>query len=242
MDEGWTRWILERYEVPFASLRNDEVRAGGLIDRYTAILIPDIRAGQILGGREEGTVPPRYAGGLGEQGVRALREFIEQGGTLVTFNQSSLFAIDQLGLPVQDATANLDRDEFFVGISQLEGVVDTLHPLMAGMPRRASLTTRFSPVFETGEGFEGEVLIRYPEVGDPLLSGYLLGADVLRGRAAALRVRFGEGQVVLLGFAPQWRGQPFGTFRTFLNALMLPRAAVDAYAPVAPLAAPAGER
>jgi hypothetical protein len=227
MDEGWTRWVLERYEIPFTSLRDAEVRAGNLSDRYDAILIADIRGRSILNGHEPGTVPARYAGGIGEAGVRALRNFVERGGTLVTFNQATRFAIEQLGLPVTDAAAELSREDFFLGTSQLEAEVDTLHPLMAGMPARASITTRFSPILEPGEGFDGEVLISYPESGDPLLSGYLLGAEFLHGKAAALRVRHGEGQVVLLGFAPQWRGQPFGTLRIFLNALLLPRSVVD---------------
>ncbi len=77
-----------------------------------------------------------------------------------------------------------------------------------------------SPVFETKEGFEGKVLARYAETGSPLLSGYLLGEKHLHGKAAGLDVTLGKGHVVLLGFRPQWRGQPFGTFKTFFNAVL----------------------
>jgi ribosomal protein S18 acetylase RimI-like enzyme len=75
-------------------------------------------------------------------------------------------------------------------------------------------------VFETLDGFTVRVLARYDETGSPLRSGYLLGQDRLSGKAAALDVAHGDGHVVLLGFRPQWRGQPWGTFRVLFNALM----------------------
>jgi len=33
--------------------------------------------------------------------------------------------------------------------------------------------------------------------------------------------------VVLIGFRPQWRGQPFGTFRVLLNAALFGRATAE---------------
>jgi len=67
------------------------------------------------------------------------------------------------------------------------------------------------------------VLARYQESGSPLRSGYLIGETYLNGRAAALDARVGDGHVVLLGFRPQWRGQPFGTFRVLFNAALYTR-------------------
>jgi hypothetical protein len=77
-----------------------------------------------------------------------------------------------------------------------------------------------SPAFQPQDGFRGDVLARYQPKGSPLLSGYLLGERVLHGHAAALDVRHGDGRAILIGFRPQWRGQPFGTFSVPFNAAL----------------------
>jgi hypothetical protein len=110
---------------------------------------------------------------------------------------------------VKNIVASLARDEFFTGGSLLQVRADVSHPIMAGMPADAPVFVLNSPAFETREGFRGTVLARYADTGSPLLSGYLLGEKYLNGKAAALD-----------GFRPQWRGQPFGTFRVLFNAAL----------------------
>ena len=233
MDEGWTRWLLERYDFEFTSLHNADVLAGGLRDRYDVIIIADMSAGQILNGFAKGTVPPRYEGGIGGVGVRALDEFVRGGGTLVTLNNASMFAIAQLHLPVRNVIADLDAADYFMSGSIVEMEADPSHPVMSGMPARSKVVVERSPVFTTEDGFEGAVLAKYPADGSPLLSGYLLGEEHLQGYAAALDVKHGDGHVILLGMRPQWRGQPFGNFRIIFNAALY-GAAVAATAPANP--------
>ena len=220
MDEGWTRWLLEMYDFDFTSLRNADVLAGGLRDRYDVVIVADTGAGQILNGFAKGSVPPRYEGGIGARGVRELDAFVRGGGTLVTLNNASLFAIEQLHLPVCNVTADLESSDYFMSGSIVEMEVDPSHPVMSGMAARAKIVVGRSPVFTTEEGFDGAVLAKYPADGSPLLSGYLLGEEHLQGYAAALEVTHGDGRVVLLGMKPQWRGQPFGNFRILFNAAL----------------------
>ena len=220
MDEGWTRWLLEQFKFEFLNMRNADFRSRPLADRFDVILFADYDTEMIVQGFQKGSVPPRYAGGIGRRGVRALNKFVRAGGTLVCLNRSSEFAIQELHLPVKNRAADLDRKDFYVGGSLLEVVVDPAHPVMAGMPMHASVFVGRSPVFTTSEGFEGVALAKYQKSGSPLLSGYLLGEDQINGFAAAMDVRHGKGHVILIGFRPQWRGQAFGTFRLLFNSAL----------------------
>lgn len=220
MDEGWTRWVLEQYGFDLVSLTPSDLHgAVVLADRVDVMIIADEARG-LMDGYAPGIMPPQYVGGVGPEGVRAIDAFVRGGGTLVTFNRSSLFAIEQLHLPVKNVVAGATRQEFFTGGSLLESEVEPGQPVMAGMPDRAPIFVDSSPVFEPLDGFAGHVLARYQAAGSPLLSGYLVGEKFLNGKAAALVVQHAAGRVVLLGFRPQWRGQPFGTFRVIFNAVL----------------------
>jgi hypothetical protein len=123
---------------------------------------------------------------------------------------------------VINSVNGLRPEEFFLRGSIVEASIDTSHRVMAGMPASAALFVDGSPVFEVQSGFSGSILARYAAEGSPLLSGYLIGEKYLAGKAAALDVPLGSGHVILLGFRPEWRGQPFGTFRILFNALLTP--------------------
>jgi hypothetical protein len=228
MDEGWTRWVLEQYGYDFDSLTDAGARAGNLRAKYDAIIIPDQSPRAILEGHRKGTMPEGLTGGLGPEGVKALREFVERGGTLVCLNDASNFAIEQLKLPVRDVTEGLARTEFYVPGSILRTVLDTTHPLAEGMPRESVAWVEDSPVFEIKSDplalVRVKIVARYPQSGNPLLSGWLLGEEKLRGRAALVEVGLGEGRVVLFGFRPQYRAQSLATYPLLFNALAAPRA------------------
>ena len=230
MDEGWTRWALDAFEFEYVRVSGEDIQAGNLRNRVDVLVISDEARGVLGGGAGRGgraggaaaapPAPPASAGPTPDElRVRAIDEFVRGGGTLVCFNRSSNFAIDQLKLPVKNAVAGQSRVQFFVGGSLLNVNVDTRHRVMAGMPERAAVYYDSGPVFETTDGFRGTVLARYPESEPVLASGFLQGEKLIQGKAAALDVELGSGHVILLGFRPQWRGQPFGTFRIIFNAI-----------------------
>jgi len=226
MDEGWTRWILENLTTgnpKFSSIEDKDIRAGNLTGRYKAVIIPDQSARSILEGHRKGSMPDELTGGLGKEGVEALREFVAAGGTLVFLNRASNFAVEQLKLPLRDITQGLKRTEFYAPGSLLRIELDATHPLAAGMPRESVAWVENSPVFEVTDAKDAHarvrVIARYPASSDPLLSGWLLGGERMRGRAALVEVEMGKGRVILFGFRPQYRAQSLATYPLLFNAL-----------------------
>jgi hypothetical protein len=226
MDEGWTRWLFEQYGFPFVTLHPDDFHKP-LTGRVDVIIIANDARVPVAGAqpagrgaRGGGPLRPEYAYALGTDDLQAFEQFIRGGGTLVCLNAASVFAIQQLKLPVRNVVAGLRPEEFFLRGSIVQVTTDAAHPIMAGMPDQAAVFADGSPVFETLGGFKGHILARYQESGSPLLSGYLIGEAHLQGKAAALDVDVDDGHVVLIGFSPQWRDQPFGTFRVLFNAAL----------------------
>jgi hypothetical protein len=234
MDEGWTRWVLDQYEFEYIRVSGADIQAGNLRNRIDVLVISDEARGFLEGGGRggrAGVAPVTGAGSAGgvppaaadpqsanELRLRAMEEFLRGGGTLVCFNRSSTFAIDQFKLPLKNVVAGVGPQKFFVGGSLLNVDVTTSHRVMAGMPARAAVFYDSGPVFETTDGFKGTILATYP-AKEILASGFLEGEPLIQGKAAAVEVEFGDGRIVLLGFRPQWRGQPFGTFRVVFNAI-----------------------
>ena len=235
MDEGWTRWVLGEYDLPVDTLHDADVRTGDLT-KYSAIILPHHYSNDVLlNGHEAGTMPEKFVGGLGLEGTGALESYIEDGGTVVAFDQAANFAIEQFGLPVEDITEGVPSDDFFIPGSLIRATVNTEHPLGYGMQDTIATSFSQSRAFEAvrqdkmGEGGREdtelpepppvEEVVRYAEE-DLLMSGWAMGEKKnIGGEAAMMRVRQGEGDVVLFGFRPQFRGQPRGTYKLLFNAL-----------------------
>jgi glutamine amidotransferase-like uncharacterized protein len=98
--------------------------------------------------------------------------------------------------------------------------LDTSHPIAKGMPKETIAWAENSPVFEVaGDAANVRVIGWYPKDKDPLLSGWLLGGDRIKGKAALVEVTLGKGRVILFGFRPQYRGQSLATYPLLFNAL-----------------------
>lgn len=218
MPEGWTRWLFDRLDIDYDALRNDDIRRGGLADRYDVIVLQDQPPSHIMRGWSEERMPEPYAGGIGEEGVEALRAFVESGGRLVTIGASTDVAIEAFELPVESAVEDLSAEDFYIPGTLLQLDLDINHPLAEGTARElAGFYWRTSRAFDVLDR-SVEVVARYGS-GNPKLSGWILGHEFISDKPALLEVPYGEGSVVLFGFQPNFRGQTVATWPLFLNAL-----------------------
>ncbi|HUR36114.1 MAG TPA: M14 metallopeptidase family protein [Vicinamibacterales bacterium] len=227
MDEGWSRFIFEQYDLSVASLGDADIRAGNLLAKYDVVLIPgELNERQIVQGHRPGTIAPEYAGGIGEAGVQNLREFVDGGGTLVALDAAVEFAARQFALPVTNVLADIRPQDFYVPGSLLKVVLDTDNPIAYGMPREAAVFFAENAAFEI-KGNTAAVGT-YPFT-NPLMSGWILGSEKLQGKTAVADVPVGRGRVILLSIRPQFRAQVRGTYKLLFNSLFYGAATLTVY-------------
>jgi hypothetical protein len=220
IDEGWTRWLLEDFGFAYRSIRNPEIEAGNLRQRFDAIVFADQPSSQIANGFATGAMPQEYTGGLSKKAAANLKAFAEQGGTLLFLNRSANYAVEHLHLEVKNALAGVSNREFYSPGSLLNASLDTHNPIAYGMPENIAIWSEDSPAWEVPGGGKEFVVVRYPD--DRLLaSGWLLGESDLKGRAALVEVAMGQGRAVLFGMRPQYRAQSYQAFKLFFNSLVL---------------------
>jgi hypothetical protein len=240
MDEGWTRYVLDDMGITYTVMHNDafkpakgkklDLRAG-----YDVIIFADENPDMIVTGKPSPTsrraryftfnYPPEYEGGIGKEGVEALKAFVEAGGILVTLNGACEFAFKEFQVPARDALERVERTEFFCPTSILRIEVDNTTPLGYGLPEKAAamfadsiaIATRVPPA-----EWDRKVAASFPE-DDILLSGWLLGEDVIARKAAVVDTQHKSGHIVLIGIRCQNRAQSHGTYKFLLNALLYPQ-------------------
>jgi len=204
--------------------------------------------GALLTGHSPGSMPDEYTGGMGLEGAYALQQFVSNGGTMLTFGNAGAFAIEQFGLPIRNVVGRASSKDFSIPGSLIRIAIDTTDPLGYGMSsetagnfvrgaafdslsqigcpddllnqrdcREVSRGGRSMKTFEEPALFDS--IVNYAEE-ELLMSGWAAGTEFIAGKSALARVPHGDGEVIIFGFRPQFRGQPRGTYKLMFNALL----------------------
>jgi len=171
-------------------------------------------------------------GGFGGRGVRGgtvsaagianLKTFVTNGGTIIAIDGAANSFITAFNLPLKDVTQGLTGAAFFSPGEILNTDVDTSSPLAKGFADHSIVWAQNSPAWEITDPTQAasiDVVLKYDENSDPLLSGWLLGGDTLKGKAALVDVKYGQGHIILFGFVPLYRGLSLATYPFVWNAI-----------------------
>ena len=113
-DAGWVRLTLDRQKIPYAYVRDDDIRAGGLKQKFDVILYAntDLALGDQIHGLDAKFGPMAYTrtaefpshgqpdasdditGGIGWTGMSNLQQFLADGGLLITLGNGSALPLE----------------------------------------------------------------------------------------------------------------------------------------------------
>lgn len=243
MASGWMRYLFEQFAVNFQVVFPPDLDAGSLRSKFDVIVFP---SGAIPGGGSRGgggggqsalandpTVPEEYRRRIGlvsvDKTIPLLREFVEQGGTILAIGSSAGNLAAQFQLPIKSALVETDPNgrerpipntAFYIPGSVLRAKV-VPGSLTRGMGEAVDVLFDDSPAFKVDEAGRDRVTVAaFYDTDKPLRSGWAWGQEKLKDAVAVAEVTMGQGRVVLYGPEVAFRAQPHGTFKLMFNAML----------------------
>ncbi len=246
MDAGWTRYIFDTYHIQYTVLHPDKIPSTVLSD-FDVIVFPSSSKKELLNGSSGSgsgyyllSYAPEYSRGMGKEGLKKLMSFVDKGGVVVSWGGSTgLFegklsitrkkgkkdtVTENFRLPFRDISKNLQEKGLYVPGSLIRVALLKDSPLTKGLPHTIGVFSRGRPVFATSIPFfdmDRRVIGWYPEE-NILMSGYAQHPELLARQPAVVWLKKGKGQMVLMGFNPQFRASTQASYKLLFNALLLP--------------------
>ena len=238
---GWYRHAFDKFGIPFDLIYKERVMKGNLKQDYDVILMAaqNINRAAVLAPHAARPQPyektdklkflgmygssPDISGGFGPEGVAAIEKFLDAGGTLITTLQAVRYPIE-FGLARSIDTENPTGVNAQKPLIQAE-IVRTDHPVFYGYANKI-FPIKFgqgSQVFRVGIADQANVLAEYVGGDSSVLSGLMVGAANLKGRAFAVDVPKaynGNGRVLMFANNPIYRWQNHGEFNMIFNSIM----------------------
>lgn len=241
MDAGWTRYVLDSHHIPFQLIRPDELKKLDLTS-FDVLVFPSSSKDILLEGKRKNSsgeyapssLPPEYAVGMGKEGLKKVMEFVNSGGNIITWGNSTELFMEPMkinigneeetfNLPISNISKRLESNGLYVAGSLATVNVIENHPLTYGLKKTANVFFRGNPVFQTSQpGFEMDrrVIASFPKE-NICPSGYMKNEELLAKLPAAVWIKKGKGQMVFYSFSPQFRSSTSGVYKFLFNALLL---------------------
>ncbi|HET7293477.1 MAG TPA: M14 family zinc carboxypeptidase [Vicinamibacteria bacterium] len=176
---GWVRMIFDEQRIPYTLIMDEDVRRGGLRERFDVILYPN--TGQSLKGIVTGidlrhaplaftntaqftthgtpTATRDMTGGLTWGGIGNLEDFVRKGGVLVTLGGASTLPLD----------GGIARDVRRATVKELKNPGSELrvrfrrpdHPIAYGYPETTSVFRAGEPVYQVRRVDEGRIVLQW---------------------------------------------------------------------------------
>ncbi len=177
---GWLRLVFDRQGIPYTILRDDDIRAGSLMDRFDVIIHGDSEEdlkGQIHG-LDRKFSPLAYTktaefpshgfpvasgditGGIGWSGMANLQRFIEDGGTLITLGNGSALALDG-GVAPRVRRARGESGVWTPGVELTASFLRPEHPISYGYSPRTSIFRSGYPVYSVRRVDRGLIVLQW---------------------------------------------------------------------------------
>ncbi len=177
---GWIRLVFDRQAIPYTILRDDDIKAGGLAERFDVIIHGD--TGEDLKGQIHGLEtrfsPLAYTkttgfpshgypvssaditGGIGWSGMANLQSFVENGGTLITLGNGSRLALDG-GMVPRVRRARGESGVWTPGVELVASFLRQEHPLAYGYDSKTSVFRSAFPVYNVRRVDRGLIVLQW---------------------------------------------------------------------------------
>jgi hypothetical protein len=239
-DDGSVRYAFDTMGIPYTYLPEDRIGDMDLRASFDVILFPD--QGRSASGRQifEGLNPddgpiawephPDYpalgqisttadmTGGMGYEGLLALRTFVEEGGALLALGSAATLPIE-LGM-VRGVSLRSPSNLFSPGSIVRARAPNPGHPIVWGYDESFPAFDRFGPYLSVSSSRQEGVAVRFAPTSEVFMSGLVAGPSGLGGQPAVVSVPLGEGHVILYGIRTLHRNQTRGSFALVWNAVL----------------------
>jgi hypothetical protein len=244
MDAGWTRFIFDKYYIPYKIIRPGNFENTNFVQDFDVIVFPDKNKSILMEGKWKSDddkyfvsdYPPEFTKGIGKEGMIRLMNFIDKNGIIIAWGGSTeLFTgvlnikhseddIEEFQLPFQDISKELQKKGLYCPGSFLNVSLVENHPITFGLQKNIGVFSRGKPIFSTSIpsfDMDRRVIGKYPEE-NILLSGYCENEEKIGNKTNIVWLKKGNSQLVLFGFSPQFRGQTNASFKLLFNSILLP--------------------